>query len=67
MSLTLPAAADRSLERVDWTYVNSRIADATVMSGAAHHFAVQRDAAESAERLMSLSQRAHQRDLEGRR
>ncbi len=54
MSVTPPTTGHQRAERVDWTYVNSRIADATVMSGQAHHLAVQRDAADSAARLMSL-------------
>ena len=64
---TLLATGALNAERVDWTYVNSRLVDATSPSDPGHHLAVQRDAAESAARLMSLVQPAHQREHRGKR
>jgi hypothetical protein len=62
---TLPATGALNAERIDWAYVNSRLADATSLSDPAHHRAVQRDAAESAAHLMGLVQLAHQREHRG--
>jgi hypothetical protein len=57
----LPARGAQNAERVDWTYVNDRLADATRLSDPGQHLAVQREAAESAARLMGLVQLAHPR------
>lgn len=57
MTVTQPATGHPSAERVDWTYLESRIADVTVTSGLVAHLALQRDAAESAACLRGLVQR----------